>query len=319
MDLLLILTYVAITTVVFKVFKIPLNKWSVPTAALGGILLIGTLIVVMNYNHPYSETSREYFATTPVIPTVKGRVIEVPVATNTPIKKGDVLFKLDPEPYQYQYDSLKARLDAAKIDQDRAKELMKRGVGKQRDVDQATALVDELQANLNSAQYSLDETIMYAPTDGWVTQMALHPGMMLMPMPLRPAMVFVHKEEYYYVAWFRQNSTLRLQSGYEAEVAFDSVPGKVFSGEVDKVIAVLAQGEIQARGSLLSSESERFPGRVPVIIKITDPDFDEYEALIPGGAFGQTAIYSDHFAHVAIMRKILLRMSAWMNYLFPFH
>jgi multidrug resistance efflux pump len=319
MDLLLILTYVAVTTVVFKVFKIPLNKWTVPTAALGGIVLIGTLIVVMNYNHPYSETSREYFVTTPVIPTVKGRVIEVPVVKNKPIKKGEVLFKLDPAPYQFKLDSLKARLDAAVIDQDRAKELMRRGVGKQRDLDQASALVDQLTADSNGAQYNLDETVMRAPTDGWVTQMALHPGMMLMATPLRPAMVFVHDAEYYYVAWFRQNSTLRLQQGYEAEVAFDSIPGKVFSGEVDQVIAVIAQGEIQARGTLLSSATERFPGRVPVVIKITDADFVEYQKLIPGGAFGQTAIYSDHFEHVAIMRKILLRMSSWMNFLFPFH
>ncbi|MBL4798773.1 MAG: HlyD family secretion protein [Oleispira sp.] len=319
MDLLLILTYVAITTVIFKVFKIPLNKWTVPTAALGGILLIGTLIVVMNYNHPYSETSRDYFVTTPVIPTVKGRVLEVPVSKNTLISKGDVLFKLDPAPYQYKVDALQARLDAAIIDQERAKELMKRGVGKQRDLDQATALVDQLTAELEGAKYNLTETVMLAPTDGWVTHLALRPGMMLMPMPLRPAMVFVHSEEYYYVAWFRQNSTLRLKKGYEAEVAFDAIPGKVFSGKVDQVVAVIAQGEIQARGSLLSSESERYPGRVPVVIKITDPEFIEYQKLIPGGAFGQTAIYSDHFGHVAIMRKILLRMSAWMNYLFPFH
>ena len=37
MDLLLILTYTALCVVAFKVFKIPLNKWSVPTAALGGV------------------------------------------------------------------------------------------------------------------------------------------------------------------------------------------------------------------------------------------------------------------------------------------
>ena len=81
----------------------------------------------------------------------------------------------------------------------------------------------------------------------------------------------------------------------------------------------MAQGEMQAQGHLLSSDREKSAGRVPVIIKITDTDFNEYRALIPGGAFGQTAIYSDHFHHVAIMRQILLRMSAWMNYLFPFH
>ena len=68
MDLLLILTYTAICIVVFKVFKIPLNKWTVPTAALGGVVLIGALILTMNYNHPYSEMSRQYFVTTPIVP-----------------------------------------------------------------------------------------------------------------------------------------------------------------------------------------------------------------------------------------------------------
>ena len=70
MDLLLILTYTAICVVIFKVFKIPLNKWSVPTAVLGGAVLIGTLIFVMNYNHPYSEIAREYVVTTPIVPAV---------------------------------------------------------------------------------------------------------------------------------------------------------------------------------------------------------------------------------------------------------
>ena len=94
MDLLLILTYAAVCIAIFKVFKIPLNKWSVPTAVLGGIFLIGALIFVMNYNHPYSEISRQYFVTTPIVPTVSGRVVEVPVKGNAKLKKGDVLFRI---------------------------------------------------------------------------------------------------------------------------------------------------------------------------------------------------------------------------------
>ena len=82
MDLLLILTYTAICVGIFKIFKIPLNKWSVPTAVLGGIVLIGTLIMLMNYNHPYSELARNYYVSTPVVPLVKGRVTEVPVTPN---------------------------------------------------------------------------------------------------------------------------------------------------------------------------------------------------------------------------------------------
>ena len=60
-------------------------------------------------------------------------------------------------------------------------------------------------------------------------------------------------------------------------------------------------------------------GRVPVIIEITDPDYAQYSNQMPGGAYGQAAIYSQHFHHIAMMRKILLRMAAWMNYIFPFH
>ena len=51
MDLLLILTYTAICIVIFKVFKIPLNKWTVPTAVLGGIFLV---IKVFEFHAKYS-------------------------------------------------------------------------------------------------------------------------------------------------------------------------------------------------------------------------------------------------------------------------
>lgn len=88
MDLLLILTYTALCIAIFKIFKIPLNKWSVPTAILGGIILIGGLIFTMNYNHPFSEISREYYVTTPIVPAVNGTVIEVPVKPNQLLKKG---------------------------------------------------------------------------------------------------------------------------------------------------------------------------------------------------------------------------------------
>ncbi len=58
MEMLLLLTYTAICIFIFTVFKVPLNKWTVPTAALGGAVLIGGLVLVMNYNNPYSYMSR---------------------------------------------------------------------------------------------------------------------------------------------------------------------------------------------------------------------------------------------------------------------
>lgn len=319
MDLLLILTYTAFCIAVFKIFKIPLNKWSVPTAILGGIFLIGTLIFVMNYNHPYSEISREYFVTTPIVPAVTGNVIEVPVKGNIALKKGDVLFRIDPIPFESKVASLEAQLVAAKEDLKRAKKLIKKNLGTQRDVDLATAKVDDLSAQLDGAKFNLEQTTVRAPTDGYVTQVVLRPGMRAASLPLRPVMVFVHDEGHYYIGWFRQNSMLRLNVGNEAEVAFDSIPGEVFSGVVESVLPAIAEGQVQASGNLINLAWPQRPGRIPVLIKITDTAFDEYRDKIPGGAYAQTAIYSEHVHHVAIMRKILLRMSSWMNYLFPFH
>ena len=319
MDLLLILTYTAICVAIFKIFRIPLNKWTVPTAVLGGVVLIGALIFLMNYNHPYSEVARSYFVSVPIIPTVTGKVIEVPVKGNEPLKTGDVLFRIDPEPFQNRLKSLKAQQISARADLFRINELIKRNFGTRRELDAAQALVDDLQGQIDNAQFDLDNTTVRAPSKGFVTHVSLRAGMMATKFPLRPSMVFIPEEGQYFAAWMRQNSLLRLVPGDEAEVAFDGIPGRVFSGKVKNVISVIGEGQIQPSGTLLSYTGSPPPGRVPVIIEIIDPDYPEYAKLLPGGSYGQAALYSQHFHHVAIMRKILLRMAAWMNYIFPFH
>src|SRR5437763_3377088 len=113
MELLLILIYVSICFAVFKAFKIPVNQWSLATSALGGIIAIALLLLIMNYNHPFTTNARIYFAVTPVLPSVKGRVIKVPVKPNAPLKAGDELFRIDPKPYQYVVDQKKASLAEA--------------------------------------------------------------------------------------------------------------------------------------------------------------------------------------------------------------
>lgn len=319
MDLLLVLTYAAICVAIFKLFRIPLNKWTVPTAVLGGVVLIGALIFTMNYNHPYSEVARTYFVSVPIVPVVTGQVVEVPVEANRPLKKGDVLFRIDPTPFEWRVKSIKAQLVAAKGDLFRINELIKRGFGTQRELEAAIARSDDLQAQLSLAEFERANTTVRAPDDGFVTQVSLRPGVMATRLPLRPSMVFVPDEGAYFTAWMRQNSLLRLTVGDEAEVAFDGIPGEVFEGRVKSVLTVIGEGQVQPSGSLISFTGAPPPGRVPVIIEITDPDFSRYQGRVPGGAYGQAALYSQHFHHIAAMRKILLRMAAWMNYIFPFH
>lgn len=321
MDVLLILTYTAVCIVIFKVFRLPLNKWTVPTAVLGGVLLIGTLIFLMNYNHPYSEISRSYFATVPVVPQVSGQVIEVTQHINEIIDKGDVLLKLDTVPYQAKVKELEAKLRQAKTDLARAKKLTTKNALALRDRENAQLKVDELEAKLENANWELDNTVVHAPSRGFVTQVAVRPGVMAASLPLRPVMVFIPLEERVFVGWFRQNSLLRLKKGYRAEVAFDGIPGKVFSAYVQEVLPAMAEGQFPASGLLNdgSKPGNRYPGRVAVRLYIDDEAFESYRSRVPGGAFGQVAVYSDHMEHVAIMRKVLLRMASWMNYFFPFH
>ncbi len=320
MDLILILTYTALCIFVFKIFRIPLNKWTVPTAILGGIILIGTLILLMNYNHPYSENTRQYFVSTPVVPAVRGKIISVDVEPNTAIQKGALLFTIDPLPFQHKVDALNAQLVSARLDYKRAVQLKKRNIGKQRDVDVTLSVMNNLKAQLSDALYQLERTQVRAQSDGYVTQMLVYPGLYVVPMPLRPAMVFVQSESFRYIGWYRQNSSMRLQAGFEAEIAFDALPGKVFTAEVVKVLPVIAEGEVQATGSMINlGLMAHRPGRIPVQLKITDPRFVELAKHVPGGAYGQSAIYSDSFEHVAIMRRVILRMSSWLSYLFPFH
>ncbi|KOO03279.1 HlyD family secretion protein [Vibrio nereis] len=376
MDLLLIMTYTAICIAIFKIFKIPLNKWTVPTAVLGGIVLIGTLILLMNYNHPFTQLGNQVFSSTPIVSGVRGRVIEVPVKPNQPLKKDDVLFRIDPIPYEAEVAKIKAQIKEASqgalgleselqaasaqesqatAERDKAKrefDRYQRGYNKgafteqqldtrrqaykasQAALEAAKARVELAQLALNSeiggentavarllaelrqAEFNLEQTVVRAPTEGFATQLALRPGVMAVPLPLAPVMTFVHTEEILYTAAFRQNSLQRLKPGFEAEFLFRAIPGKVFKGEVVEVLPAIGESQFQARGALVGTEALRTSGRVFVTLKITD-DISEYR--LPLGTAVEVAVYSDKFSHVSIMRKVLIRMKSWQNYLYLDH
>ena len=321
MELLLILTYVAICVGIFKLFRIPLNKWTVPTAFLGGVVLIGAILVLMNYNHPYSEISRSHFPTVPIVPEVTGQVIEVNARPNQIIEQGEPLLKLDPVPFEADVETLEASLLAAETDLERAKDLFASQSIAKRDLDLAQEQVDELTPQLEEARWMLENTVVRAPSRGFATQVTVRPGVMAAKLPLKPVMVFVPLEQRVFVAWFRQNSVLRLRPGNEAEVLFDGIPGKVFSAKIKQLLPAMAEGQLPASGALISGTTltNIMPGRVGVELEVTDPDFEPYEELMPLGTFGQAAVYSHHAHHLAMIRKILLRMSSWLSYIYPMH
>jgi hypothetical protein len=98
---LLVLIYSAFLWLVFGQLKLlPLNKWTGLAALLAGLAAIGGILLAMNLYQPYTPDGRFYFYTTPIISEVKGRVEEVTVKANAPVKAGDVLFLLNNTGYR---------------------------------------------------------------------------------------------------------------------------------------------------------------------------------------------------------------------------
>lgn len=377
MELLLIMTYSAIAYGFFKVFHIPINKWSVPTAMLGGVVMIAALVLGMNYNHPYTLLAQKAVVTVPIIPQVTGTVSEVLVTPNQPIKAGTVLFKIDPTVYQSRVDRLKAdlvkaeqqvqsqqaQLDAAEsqvegatAQRDKARKDLARyqkAAGKtvnpfteqeatnakqsylaqeanlattraqqQQIQSQLDAMVNgenasvvSLRAQLREAEYNLSQTVVKALTDGYATQVLIRPGSYVNSMPFRPAMFFIPKQDEDIVASFRQNSLLRVKAGDNAEVAFTAIPGTIFKAKVKLVLPVVPQGAYQASNTL---QTVSFDGRNGVLAVLElDPAIEAYN--LPDGISAQVAIYTEHAEHLALLRKVLLRMTSWMHYIYLDH
>jgi len=329
---IIVLTYLAILWVIFKVFKAPVNKWTITTAILVGVLGIGWIIITMNYNHPYSREARMYFYTTPVYPRVNGRVVEVPVEPNTPLVKGDVLFRFDPRPFEDDVDTRRGELAGAEVERDRVKEeydrslaLLERGAGSERETarwriqyESAIADIEAGQARLDRALFDLEEEVVVrAAGPGYVTQVRVRPGMALLAQPQGiAAMTFVHSEEPELWAGFLQNGLRNIEVGHEAEVIFDAVPGRAFSGRVEKISSAIAQGQLQPSGELINFDNfaqRAQQGRVAVLIKVED-DLSEYN--IPAGAKAEVAIYSDNWKPFSIIRKVLLRVKSWKKFIF---
>ncbi len=329
---LMIIIYSAILWVVFKVFKVPLNKWTATTSLLIGVFGIGLVVLVMNYYHPYSREARMYFYTTPIFTTVNGRVIEVPVVPNQPLTKGDVLFRLDPKPFEDNIASLKAQLARVVVERDRYKEeydrslkLIKKSFEAERaaarwrlEYETALADVQEIEARLDDAEYELaEEVTVRAPGNGYVTQQRLRPGLTLISQPqLVPGMIFVNDEDPELYAAFPQNGIQNIRVGYEAEITFDAIPGRAFKGKVVNVLQAIAQGQIMPSRNLINFDAiaqQAQQGRVPVQIEVLD-DLSEYQ--LPAGAKAEVAVYSDNWTAFSIVRRILLRMKSWQKFIF---
>ncbi len=112
MIVFLTLCYVGILAILVKLKVIKLTLWWKISPAVWFVLLLVVLFIPMLWGAP-AGTVTAFQYVVEIVPNVSGEVIEVPAKPLTPMKKGDVLFKIDPRPFQYRIDRLKAGLTEA--------------------------------------------------------------------------------------------------------------------------------------------------------------------------------------------------------------
>jgi len=388
MELILLGIYSYIIWLIFFKFKwLPWNFISQVIVVTIPIVGLTLLILLLNIVAPSSADVRVVNYVTAVNARIQGMVIDVPITPNQHIKKGQVLFRLDPRPVEIEISGAKAQIEAlqaqllsagasttgfgetvrnargaresiaaqlrlAKERESQTRELAATGAGSQYDYQQAQSNVSNLQAQLDAAtatersaqakvgsknakgdqdeianvkaqiekaeaqladaEWRLEQTIYRAPTDGTVVSLSLRPGAMAVPFPLSPAMTFVEDEQWV-MAIFKQNEVRKIKPGQEAEIALKMYPGRIIKCKVDSIMWATAQGQLPIGfASNTAGVAPVPPNSLAVRLLKDRKDVDLFMA---SGAGGMGAVYTDSGVPIQILRKILIRVSAKLDWL----
>jgi multidrug resistance efflux pump len=154
MEILLLAIYAAIVWFVFIKKKwLPWNTGTQVTVVIIPIVALAVTILSLNVVAPSSADVRVIKYVINVVPQVRGRVIEVPVEPNRLVKKGDVLFRIDPTPYELTVRSLEAQLANAIAG---SKELGEQLSGAQGKVTETRGAIQQGEARIREVQARLD-------------------------------------------------------------------------------------------------------------------------------------------------------------------
>ena len=389
MEILLLGIYSFFVWLIF--IKLKWLPWNIATQVIVVIIPVVGLtatILLLNIFAPSSADVRVYKYTVPIVSQVRGRVIEVAVEEgNRLVKKGDVLFRIDPTPYELDVKNLEAQLVGMKgtqrelveqADAARAKikeaasrgreisarldltrkrvqqfrELLAAGAGNKFDLEQAQAealeqqgqldaarsaeagaeaslrqvqerlnatvkggefsQVAQVRAQLENAQWLLDQTTTRSPCDCYVVNLQLRPGGFVGQVAMSQVMTLVEAGGQV-VAFYNQNELHAVEPGNEVEFAVKTMPGKIVKGKVDSVIWAQGQGQLQVSGALPTAGPTAMPpGRFAVKFNIAERDREQFLAA---GAAGDAAIYTEHLQAIHIIRKVILRVGSYLNYL----
>ena len=116
MEVILLGIYAFFVWLIFFKFKwLPWNFTSIVITITLPIVAMMALFLLLNIAAPATDDVRAMNYVIPVVPRITGQVTEVPIQPNRPIKKGDVLFKIDPVPFEAAVKAAEATLREQKI------------------------------------------------------------------------------------------------------------------------------------------------------------------------------------------------------------
>jgi multidrug resistance efflux pump len=157
----------------FKKKWLPWNITSQVIVVTIPVIALACIIFFMNIVAPSASEVRAQNYVIPIVPRVTGQVTEVPIEPNRPIKKDDVLFKIDPVPFEAtvkaaeatlrglgdqlknavaKKESLGPRIDLAKKRVEQFTALASTGAGKRADLEQAQSDLGNLESEFLAAE-----------------------------------------------------------------------------------------------------------------------------------------------------------------------
>ena len=138
----LIIVYVAVVLVLFKVLRIKPTAYVIAAMIVAGVFMIGGVVVVWTQAAPITDKMVTSQYVVQLVPYVKGQVKAIYAQALQPMKKGELLLEIDPAPYEYTVKQVEAQLATSKANVKQAEAALAT----------ANAAVPNSQANLDKAK-----------------------------------------------------------------------------------------------------------------------------------------------------------------------
>ena len=151
-----------------------------------------------------------------------------------------------------------------------------------------------------------------APANGYAINVQLRPGSFTAALPITPAMTFV-EETYQVIALYQQNELHQVEPGNEAEFTLDTYPAASSRPRSTRSSGRKGRARSRQRAAAETGYGPMPPGRFPV--KLTVAEKRARSCSCRPARSGHGAIYTEHGELIHIIRKVILRVGAKLDYL----